>query len=282
MLHDDRRTGDYLAALAAGGAAGRRCARHRHRERRACRRCRSSGCAARLRGRRQRHRGSGRARVRGQRRGRTVVTLVPGWSRQIELPEPADLLVAEVIGNEPLEEEILETTLDARRRLLKPDARLIPHTLTLLARPAAAARSGCTAAGDRAGSSRPLAVSHAWSSSRSWTPPFQAPSTCRPRRRRSRGGRPLGPTGRARCARPHDVHGGLGARLGRPRRRRARHRECRRRHVPGRAPTGRSEHVLDPWTWPTSSWATSVWVLPRPCRSRSRRQRCACTITGGR
>ena len=63
------------------------------------------------------------------------VTIVPGWSRQIELPEPADLLVAEVIGNEPLEEEILETTLDARRRLLAPGACLIPHHLTLLARP---------------------------------------------------------------------------------------------------------------------------------------------------
>ena len=22
------------------------------------------------------------------------------------------------------------------------------------------------------------------------------------------------------------------------------------------------EHTLDPWAWPTSSWATSVWVLP--------------------
>ena len=48
------------------------------------------------------------------------VTLVPGWSRQIELPERADLLVAEIIGNEPFQEEMLETTLDARRRLLKP------------------------------------------------------------------------------------------------------------------------------------------------------------------
>ena len=64
-----------------------------------------------------------------------TVTLVPGWSREIELPERADLLVAELIGNEPLEEEILETTLDARRRLLKPGARLVPHRLTLLARP---------------------------------------------------------------------------------------------------------------------------------------------------
>src|SRR5262249_16165133 len=63
------------------------------------------------------------------------ITLISGWSRQIELPERADLLVAEIIGNEPFEEEILETTLDARRRLLKPDARLLPHTLTLFARP---------------------------------------------------------------------------------------------------------------------------------------------------
>ena len=23
-------------------------------------------------------------------------------------------------------------------------------------------------------------------------------------------------------------------------------------------------HELDPWTWPSSSWATSVWVLPDP------------------
>ena len=63
------------------------------------------------------------------------VTLIAGWSRQIELPEPADLLMSEIIGSEPFEEEILETTLDARRRLLKPGARLIPNTFTLLARP---------------------------------------------------------------------------------------------------------------------------------------------------
>ena len=50
------------------------------------------------------------------------VTLIRGWSREIELPERADLLVAELIGNEPFEEEVLETTLDARRRLLKPGA----------------------------------------------------------------------------------------------------------------------------------------------------------------
>ena len=64
-----------------------------------------------------------------------VVTVIPGWSRHVELPERADVLVAEVIGNEPLEEEILETTLDARQRLLRPDARLVPEALTLLVRP---------------------------------------------------------------------------------------------------------------------------------------------------
>ena len=63
------------------------------------------------------------------------ITLLPGWSRQVELPERATLLVAEVIGNEPLEEEILETTLDARERLLAPGARLLPYALTLFARP---------------------------------------------------------------------------------------------------------------------------------------------------
>lgn len=25
---------------------------------------------------------------------------------------------------------------------------------------------------------------------------------------------------------------------------------------------GAISHTLDPWTWPESSWATSVWVLP--------------------
>jgi len=63
------------------------------------------------------------------------VTLVRGRPRQIELPERADVLVADVIGSESLAEEILETTLDARRRLLKPTARLVPSALTLLVRP---------------------------------------------------------------------------------------------------------------------------------------------------
>jgi predicted RNA methylase len=57
------------------------------------------------------------------------ITLVEGWSTQVDLPERADVLVSEIIGNEPLGEQVLETTLDARKRLLKPQARIIPGRL---------------------------------------------------------------------------------------------------------------------------------------------------------
>jgi precorrin-6B methylase 2 len=134
MLHDNRRTGDYLAALVAavrpgdvvldiGTGSGV-----------------LSVAAARAGARRvyaveATDIGAIAAQVFVVNGVEDRVTLLTGWSRQIELPEKADLLVAEIIGNEPLEEEILETTLDARQRLLKPGARLIPHALTLLARP---------------------------------------------------------------------------------------------------------------------------------------------------
>jgi precorrin-6B methylase 2 len=68
------------------------------------------------------------------------VTLVRGWSTQVELPERASLLVSEVIGAEPLEEDLLRTTLDARRRLLRPDARLIPQRLDLVVQPVSVAQ----------------------------------------------------------------------------------------------------------------------------------------------
>jgi SAM-dependent methyltransferase len=57
------------------------------------------------------------------------ITLVEGWSTRIELPEKADVLVSEVIGNDPLGEQVLEVTLDALARHLKPGARLIPGEL---------------------------------------------------------------------------------------------------------------------------------------------------------
>jgi protein arginine N-methyltransferase 1 len=68
------------------------------------------------------------------------VELIRGWSTQVELPEPADVLVSEIIGTDPLEEEILETTFDARHRLLAPGARMIPASLRLFAQPLAVPR----------------------------------------------------------------------------------------------------------------------------------------------
>jgi len=63
------------------------------------------------------------------------ITLLRGWSTQIDLPERADVLVSEIIGNEPLGENVLEVTRDARKRLLKPEARLVPSKVEILGLP---------------------------------------------------------------------------------------------------------------------------------------------------
>jgi hypothetical protein len=63
------------------------------------------------------------------------VTLIEGWSTQIDLPEQADVLISEIIGHEPLGERVLEITMDASKRLLKPNARLIPHKIRILGLP---------------------------------------------------------------------------------------------------------------------------------------------------
>ena len=63
------------------------------------------------------------------------ITLLQGWSTQVSLPERADVLISEMIGNEPLGERVLEVTADALRRLLKPDARLVPSKVTLFGLP---------------------------------------------------------------------------------------------------------------------------------------------------
>lgn len=63
------------------------------------------------------------------------ITLLEGWSTQLTLPERADVLVSEIIGNDPLGESILEYTRDALQRLLKPGARLVPGRLRLFGLP---------------------------------------------------------------------------------------------------------------------------------------------------
>jgi precorrin-6B methylase 2 len=260
MLHDERRTGDYVAALAQavrpgdvvldiGTGSG------------------VLAIAAARAGARRVYavEASDIAEVAGRvfalNDADDRITLVAGWSRQIELPEPADLLVAEVIGNEPFEEEILETTLDARRRLLKPDARLVPHTLTLFARPLllpeieARQRALGRVAVERWRALyeidfEPLVDAAAPGAVNS---PTEAEVVG--------GWPPVGPPAilvaiDLTAFETATVHADADLTLDEP------------GAVNAVAVTFRADlhgtiaHVLDPWTWPTSSWATSVWVLP--------------------
>ena len=65
------------------------------------------------------------------------ITLVPGWSMHVTLPERADVLVSEMIGNDPFGEQAIEITADARTRFLKPDARMVPRRVSVFALPVA-------------------------------------------------------------------------------------------------------------------------------------------------
>ncbi|HEV2891385.1 MAG TPA: 50S ribosomal protein L11 methyltransferase [Frankiaceae bacterium] len=69
------------------------------------------------------------------------VTVVEGWVHETTLPERADVLVTDIVGNEPLDMRILEVTRDARARLLKPDARLLPSRVRFSVRPVAVPRA---------------------------------------------------------------------------------------------------------------------------------------------
>lgn len=50
-------------------------------------------------------------------------------SYDVELDEPVDLIIHEILGVDPLDENILPVLEDARRRLLRPGGRLLPYRL---------------------------------------------------------------------------------------------------------------------------------------------------------
>jgi len=62
-------------------------------------------------------------------------TLLRRWSFDASLPEPADVLIFELIGDGPLAERVIETLLDARRRFLKPGGRIVPRRFRLFGLP---------------------------------------------------------------------------------------------------------------------------------------------------
>lgn len=63
------------------------------------------------------------------------VVFLNGWSTKVTLPEPADVLITETIGNIGFDEGIIGWILDAKKRNLKPNARIVPSKLTLCAVP---------------------------------------------------------------------------------------------------------------------------------------------------
>ncbi len=64
-----------------------------------------------------------------------VVEVIEGWSTQVEIPQRADLIVSEMFGNDPFDEDILLIYADAAKRFAKPEARLIPQGFDLCCAP---------------------------------------------------------------------------------------------------------------------------------------------------
>jgi hypothetical protein len=71
------------------------------------------------------------ARVFGANGVSDRVTLVRERSTATTLPERGTVLVTETIGNDPLDEQLLEIVADAKKRLLAPGARIIPSAIEI-------------------------------------------------------------------------------------------------------------------------------------------------------
>lgn len=63
------------------------------------------------------------------------VVFVAGHSSQVELPEPADVLVTETLWNFGIGEGVLGFLRDARKRFLRPGARIVPQAVDLYLAP---------------------------------------------------------------------------------------------------------------------------------------------------
>jgi hypothetical protein len=61
------------------------------------------------------------------------IDFLRGRSDLTRVAERGDVLISELVGNRILNEGLLEATLDARRRFLRPDARYIPRRLEIFA-----------------------------------------------------------------------------------------------------------------------------------------------------
>lgn len=61
--------------------------------------------------------------------------LVHGASQAVSLPEPADVLVSETLWNFGLGEGMVGSVRDARDRMLRPDARIVPRAVELIVAP---------------------------------------------------------------------------------------------------------------------------------------------------
>ena len=63
------------------------------------------------------------------------ITFIQDHSGNVELPVLADVLISETLGSFGIDENCLYHMLDVRKRLLKPNARMIPHAINLFAAP---------------------------------------------------------------------------------------------------------------------------------------------------
>jgi len=68
------------------------------------------------------------------------IRLMRGWSTHVRLPEQANVLVTETVGQDPFDEGIAEYMSDARARFLTADARIIPRGMRIWALPVSVPR----------------------------------------------------------------------------------------------------------------------------------------------